>query len=119
MQRPENINTWWLYRNGVLAVSNDQKGAGKVIRLPLADEAKPDTWELRYHLCGQMGHWRKDSVVMLGPDGKRLTAGVAEGYEHRIYFTLNKSWFMRPDGEIRTLRCSWNGEVNICTFQIE
>ena len=79
MQKPENINTWWLYRNGVLAVSNDQKGAGIVIRLTRADEAKPDTRELRYHLCGEMGHWQKVSVVMLDQDGKRLTAGVAEG----------------------------------------
>jgi hypothetical protein len=119
IQKPENVSTWWLYRNGVLAVSNDQKGAGKVIRLTLADEAKADTWELRYHLCGQMGHWRKDSVVMLDPDGKRLTAGFAEGYEHRISFTLKKSWFMRPDGATRTLRCSWNGEVEVCTFKME
>jgi hypothetical protein len=119
MQKPDNVSTWWLYRNGVLAVSNDQKGAGKVIRQTLADEAKADTWELRYHLCGQMGHRREDSVVLLDSDGKRITAGLASGYEHRIYFTLNKSWFIRPDGEAKGLRCTWNGEVDMCTFRIE
>ena len=79
MQQPDNISTWWLYRKGALAVSNDQKGAGNVIRLTRADEAKPDTRELRYHLYGQMGNWLKGSVVMLDQEGKRLTAGVAEG----------------------------------------
>lgn len=54
----------------MLAVLYDQKGAGKLIRLTLPDEAKPDTRELRYHLCGKMGHWQKGSVVMLDEDGK-------------------------------------------------
>lgn len=79
MQQPDNISTLWLYRNGTLEVPNDQNGADKLIHLPLPADAKPDTWELQYHLCGQMGHWQEDSVVMLDQDGKRLTAGVVEG----------------------------------------
>ena len=118
-RQPHNINTWWLYKNSQMVVANDQKGAGKLVRVSSDATTPADTWEMRYYICGGLGALRNDSVVLHTPQGRRFTAGSQTGSDHRIRFYLKKEWITAADGSLQELRCSWNGQVDICTFRMD
>lgn len=118
-RQPHNINTWWLYKNNALVVANEQKGTGKLVSVSLIETVSKDSWEMRYHICGGMGTMRNDSMVLLTPEGRRITAGSQTGSDHRIRFVLKKEWFLGANAALQDLQCTWNGSIAICTFRPE